>query len=109
MGENQGLPITKTDNIKGNIRKIIGALLLLGIGFTLCWFIRPPGPGFAPYLLIADVPNMPDANDTFDCKNAALLMYEYFTEKGFECRIITGNLELKNEDIMECPHVYGYW
>lgn len=106
MIENQDSPTTRINNIKRHIRVVIAALLFMGIGFTLCWFIRPPGPGFAPYLLIADVPNMPEASDTFDCKNSALFMYEYFTEKGYECLIITGNLELKNEDIFDCPHMW---
>lgn len=106
MIENQDSPTIKTDNIRGYMRKVIGALLFIGIGFALCWFIHPPGPGFAPHLLIADVPNMPEASDTFDCKNSALLMYEYFTEKGYECQIISGNLELKNEYIMDCNHTW---
>ena len=95
-----------TESKKRHIKAIIGMLLFVGIGFVIGWFVSPPGPGFAPHFLIAEVPNMPEETDTFDCKHASLFMHEYFIEKGYECQIIVGNLDLNNETILDCNHTW---
>jgi hypothetical protein len=53
-----------------------------------------------------NVPNMPAASESFDCDDSALFMYEYFTSKGYECTIFVGNLEMEDEDFLQCNHAW---
>jgi len=42
----------------------------------------------------------------FDCDDSALYMFYYFTNMGYEVKIITGNLDLVDESLSQCNHVW---
>jgi hypothetical protein len=41
-----------------------------------------------------------------DCDDSALYMYYYFTNMGYEVKIIAGNLDLVGESFLQCNHVW---
>ena len=59
-----------------------------------------------PLLRSPNVPDMPAASDDFDCDDSALFMHDYFTSRGYECVIVSGNLELEKETFPECNHMW---
>jgi len=49
---------------------------------------------------------LPKQLPKFDCDDSALYMYLYFTNLGYDVRIIAGNLDLEKETFSQCDHVW---
>lgn len=58
-----------------------------------------------PYTIIF-TPFGPLPSCTFDCDDAALLMYNHFRKLGFEVIPVIGNLELEGEEPEKCDHTW---
>ena len=88
-----------------NTRRLYYALVAFTASLALfVWVICTTIP--EPLLMSPNVPDMPAASEDFDCDDSALFMYDYFTAKGYECVIVTGNLELEKETFFECNHMW---
>lgn len=53
-----------------------------------------------------DMLTLPKKSPKFDCDDSALYMYLYFTNLGYDVRIIAGNLDLEKETFSQCDHVW---
>ena len=51
-------------------------------------------------------PFNPEPSENWDCDDNTLYLYQDFTTKGFEVQPIVGNLELTEESLDECNHVW---
>lgn len=60
----------------------------------------------ATFELGEDMLTLPKESPKFDCDDSALYMYLYFTNSGYDVRIVAGNLSLENETFSQCDHVW---
>ncbi len=60
----------------------------------------------ATFELGEDMLTLPEPSQKFDCDDSALYMYLYFTNLGYDVRIVAGNLDLDNETFYQCDHVW---
>jgi len=62
----------------------------------------------ATFELREEMLTLPKQSPKFDCDDSALYMYLYFTNLGYDVRIIAGNLDLENETFWQCKTILGY-
>jgi cell division protein FtsB len=60
----------------------------------------------ATFELGKDMLVKPTSVGGFDCDDSALYMYLYFTNLGYNVRIVKGNLDLDDETFWQCNHVW---
>ncbi len=60
----------------------------------------------ATFKLGKDMLILPKQSPKFDCDDSTLYMYLYFTNLGYDVRIIAGNLDLDNETFYQCNHIW---
>ena len=60
----------------------------------------------ATFELGEDMLTLPEPSRKFDCDDSSLYMYLYFTNLGYDVRIVAGNLDLDNETFYQCDHVW---
>lgn len=86
-------------------------LIFIVLISVLLLLVGCPTPDFPCAFPVIDIPA-----DYTDCKEAVVYMYNHFDAQGYEVYPVVGNLELIDEELLECNHtwimvmLYGeYW